>query len=95
MSLCLYRMKKYDCKSVETVLRSVDAETLIGSDKHARCSNSTLPDIVAENRYVVLFGNIFRILSNIGPKSRSNSLSTSSRTRYFNYCSEKPLVFSK
>jgi len=88
-------MNRYDCKSVETVLCSVDAEILMGFDKQARCSDSILLDMVAENRYVVLFGNIFRILASNGPKSRSSSLSASSRTRYFNCRSEKPLVFSK
>lgn len=52
-----------------------------GFDKLARWSFATFVVIVAEKRYVVRsFGMTFRILSMIGPKSMSSSLSASSRT---------------
>lgn len=40
-------------------------------------------------------GRTLRILSRMGPKSRSRSLSASSMTRYFRFRREKPLVFSR
>jgi hypothetical protein len=39
----------------------------MGSDKQALCKDSTLLDRVAEKRNVILSGNVFRILSTIGP----------------------------
>lgn len=58
-----------------------DTSTRIGLFRLARCSLSTLVVIVAENRNVFRsFGITFRILSMIGPKSMSSSLSASSIT---------------
>lgn len=97
MSLYLWGMKMYDWISVETVwYLSWDTDTRNGFDREARCSDSTLLDIVAEKRNVRRsFGRIFRILSRIGPKSRSSNLSASSMTRYLSDRNEKPLVFSR
>jgi hypothetical protein len=94
-SFCFWGVNMYDCNRVETVCRSDDVGTRMGSDKQALCKDSTLLDRVAEKRNVILFGNVFRILSTIGPKSRSSSLSASSKTRYFRSRSENPLVFSR
>lgn len=58
-----------------------ETSTRTGFDKLARCNFWTLVVIVAENRYVVLsFGMSLRILSIIGPKSKSSSRSASSKT---------------
>lgn len=58
-----------------------ETSTLTGFDRLARCNFATLVVMVAENKYVVRsLGITLRILSMTGPRSRSNSLSASSRT---------------
>jgi len=59
----------------------VDTSTLTGLTKLALCSLATFEVMVAEKRYVVRsLGISFKILSIIGPKSISRSLSASSST---------------
>lgn len=67
-----------------------------GLEREARWSDSTLELSVAEKRYVRRSrGRTLRILSRIGPKSMSRSLSASSMTRCLRPRREKPLVFSR
>lgn len=72
-------------------------ETRAGLESEARWSDSTLELMVAENKYVCRFsrGRTLRILSRIGPKSRSSNRSASSITKYFKPRKENPLVFSR
>jgi hypothetical protein len=71
--------------------------TRMGLCSEARWSDSTLELMVALKRYVCRpsLGSTLRILSRMGPKSRSSSLSASSITRYFRFRIEKPFVFSR
>ena len=74
----------------------MEIETRKGLESDARCRDSTFEDIVAEKRYVRRSrGRTLRILSRMGPKSRSSRRSASSMTRYFKLRREKPLVFSR
>ena len=58
-----------------------ETSTLTGLLSEARWSLATFEVMVAENRYVLRsLGITLRILSMMGPKSRSSSLSASSST---------------
>lgn len=81
-----------------SLLSSVERVILRGFLREARWSWLTFEVMVAEKSIVrreSLVGIFLRILSMLGPKSMSKSLSASSRTRNFKLRREKPFVFCR